>query len=439
MKSTPLAIVILAAGKGTRMKSPLPKVMHELAGMPIISLLIQQVSTLNPKKIIVVTAPDQHDLRDLVKPHESVIQQKQLGTGDAARAALPALKGFKGNVLILLGDEPLVPLNVLEEMAAHDHPSVMAIIPDSPYGLGRIVTDQRGALDAIVEEKDCTDEEREILICNGGNFCISSNDLERWLGKLDDKNAQKEFYLTDIAKIAAGEGKKLDVFTIPIDHAWGINDRAQLAEHEKIIQKMLREKFLREGVGMVDADTVYFQFDTEVGAGSFIEPNVFFGPGVVVEDGVHIKAFSHIEGARIGKNSTVGPFARLRPGADVGTDVKIGNFVEIKKSTIGDGSKISHLAYVGDTVMGKDVNFSCGAITVNYDGFDKFETVIGDGAMVGSNVSLVAPVSIGEGAVVAAGSTITEDVQADALAVARSRGETKPGWAKEFRSKKEKR
>lgn len=208
MTQHPLAIVILAAGKGTRMKSPLPKVMHTLAGRPMISLLIDQVGTLSPDKIIVVTAPDQDNLRALVKPCESVIQAQQLGTGDAVKAALPALEGFKGNVLILLGDEPFVPLNVLEEMAAHDHPSVMAIIPDSPYGLGRIVTDDYGALDAIVEEKDCTPEEREILICNSGNFCIPADDLRKWIAALKNDNAQGEFYLTDIAKIAAAENKK---------------------------------------------------------------------------------------------------------------------------------------------------------------------------------------------------------------------------------------
>ncbi|MCD8498041.1 MAG: NTP transferase domain-containing protein [Alphaproteobacteria bacterium] len=234
---TPLAVVILAAGKGTRMKSPLPKVMHTLAGRPMISLLIDQVKTLEPQKIIVVTAPDQHDLRELVAPCETVIQAQQLGTGDAVKSALPALDGFNGNVLILLGDEPFVPLNVLEEMAAHDHPSVMAIIPDSPYGLGRIVTDDYGSLDTIVEERDCSDEEREILVCNSGNFCIAASDLNRWLAALKNDNKQKEYYLTDIAKIAAGEGKKLDVFTIPIDHVWGVNDKIQLAEHEAILQK----------------------------------------------------------------------------------------------------------------------------------------------------------------------------------------------------------
>lgn len=437
MKHTPsLAIIILAAGKGTRMKSDLPKVMHTLAGQPMISLLIQQVETLNPDKIIVVTAPDQHALRDLVKPHESVIQAKQLGTGDAVKAALPALKKFEGNVLILLGDEPFVPMNVLEEMAQHDTPCVMAIIPDSPYGLGRIVTDKRGALESIVEERDCSDDEREILVCNSGNFCIPASGLRTWLSKLENNNSQKEFYLTDVPKIAAKEGHKFDVFTIPIDHVWGINDRAQLAEHEAIYQKMLREKFMREGVILLDPTSVYFHHDTEIAPDVLIEPHVFFGPGVRVESGVHIKAFSHLEGAYIGKDSSLGPFARLRPGAEIGQDVKIGNFVEIKKSIIGDGSKISHLAYVGDTTMGKDVNFSCGAITVNYDGFDKFETHIGDGAMVGSNVSLVAPVTVGAGAVIAAGSTITENVEADSLAVARSRGETKPGWAKNFRAKK---
>lgn len=438
MAKLPLAIVILAAGKGTRMKSPLPKVMHTLAGKPMISILIDQLGQLNPEKIIVVTAPDQNALRDLVAPHASVIQEKQLGTGDAVKAALPVLKDFKGNVLILLGDEPLVPISVLEAMAAHSDPSVMAIIPPDPTGLGRMVMDEEGQLIEIVEHKDCDEEQLEILVCNAGNFCVPADKLHEWINAIGNTNAQGEYYLTDMPKIAAKNGIAFDVFTVPIDHVWGVNDRMQLAEHERIFMDILRDAHLMNGVRMVDPQTVYFHHDTQIAPDVIIEPSVFFGKGVRVDEGVHIKAFSHLEGAHIGKNTTLGPFARLRPGSEIGEGVRIGNFVEVKKSAIGNGSKINHLAYVGDCTMGVDVNFSAGAITVNYDGFDKFQTVIGNDVMIGSNVNLVAPVNIGDGAFVAAGSTINTDVPADALSIAREKGAIYKDWASKFRARKSK-
>lgn len=432
MSKKPLAIVILAAGKGTRMKSPLPKVMHTLAGKPMISILIDEVARLKPAKIIVVTAPDMKELRELVKPHESVIQKEQNGTGDALKAALPALKGFAGNVLVLMGDEPFTSLDLLKSMAAYNGASAMAIVPPDPTGLGRMITDGDILVD-IVEEKDCSPEQREIFVCNAGNYCFPAEKLTRWLTKLSNRNAQGEYYLTDLPKIAAADGVETKVFAVSIDYTWGVNDRAQLAEHEHIFQSRLREKFLKDGVSMQDPATVYFHHDTKIGANVHIEPNVWFGKGVVIGDNAHIKAFSHIEGATVGKNTTVGPMARLRPGAKIGNDVRIGNFVEIKNSTIGDRSKVSHLGYVGDCIMGDETNFGCGAITVNYDGFEKYQTVIGKGAMVGSNVNLIAPVQIDDGAFIAAGSTITENVPADALSVGRSRNEIREGWAAKFR------
>ena len=438
MSMIPLAVVILAAGKGKRMQSELPKVMHELAGKPMISILIDQVCQLSPEKIIVVTGKDMHDLREIVKPHQSVIQTEQNGTADAVKAALPALEGFQGNVLILLGDEPLVPMQVLEEMAAYDSPSAMAIIPPDPYGLGRMIMDEDGQLIGIVEEKDCDDQQREILVCNAGNYCVPSSKLAEWLEKIGKDNAQGEYYLTDMPKYAAEDGVPFDVFTMPVDHVWGINDRKQLAEHEQVFREMLRDAHVMNGVRMVDPSTVYFHHDTVVAPGVLIEPSVFFGPGVRVEQGVHIKAFSHIEGAHIGANTTLGPFARLRPGSDIGEGVRIGNFVEIKKSSIGNRSKINHLAYVGDCTMGEDVNFSAGAITVNYDGFNKHQTTIGKNVMIGSNVNLVAPLTIDDGAFVAAGSTINEDVPADSLSIARDKPSIREGWATKFRENKNK-
>ena len=436
MLQKPLAVVILAAGKGKRMQSDLPKVMHELAGKPMISILIDQLRQLDPQKIIVVTAPDMEDLRNLVRPNETVIQQNQNGTADAVKAALPALADFEGNVLILLGDEPLVPMQVLEEMAAHDAPSVMAIIPPDPTGLGRMVMDEEGRLINIVEDRDCNEDEREILVCNAGNFCVPSKYLEKWLSGIGNENAQGEYYLTDLPVMAAKDNLAFDVFTVPIDHIWGVNDKLQLSEHERIFRQILRDAHIMNGVQMVDPETVYFHHDTIVAPGAIIEPSVFFGPNVRIEKNVHVKAFSHIEGAHIKTGSVIGPFTRLRPGSEIGENVKIGNFVEIKKSEIGSGSKISHLAYVGDCEMGSDVNFSCGAITVNYDGFDKYKTIIGDGALIGSNVSLVAPVTIGAGSFVAAGSTVNINVPEDSLSIAREKPINHEGWAAKFRKRK---
>lgn len=436
MNTIPFAVVILAAGKGTRMKSDLPKVMHPLAGAPMIKILIDQVEQLNPEKIIVVTAADMDDLREMVKPHTSVIQKEQNGTADAVKAALPELEGFQGNVVILLGDEPLTPMEVIAEMAQHDSPSVMAIIPPDPTGLGRMIMDEDGQLVAIVEDKDCSDEQRETMICNAGNFCVPAVKLHEWIGKIGTDNAQGEYYLTDMPKFAIADGIQFDVFTVPVDHVWGINDRRQLSEHEQIFQQILRDAHLMNGVSMIDPNTVYFQYDTKIAAGVIIEPSVFFGPKVSIDEGVHVKAFSHIEGTHIGKNTTVGPFARLRPDTKIGDDVRIGNFVEVKKSSIGNGSKISHLSYVGDCEMAEDVNFSAGAITVNYDGFNKHLTKIGKNVMVGCNVNLVAPVSIDDGAFVAAGSTINTDVPADSLSIAREKGSIHQGWAARFREKR---
>lgn len=438
MSSTPLAIVILAAGKGTRMKSPLPKVMHTLAGKPMISILINQISQLDPQKIIVVTAPDQDALRTLVAPHHSVIQERQLGTGDAVKAALPALEGFKGNVLILLGDEPLAPIPVLAEMAAHDNPSVMAIIPPDPTGLGRMVMDDEGRLIEIVEHKDCDEEQLEILVCNAGNFCVPSASLKKWIEGIGNQNAQSEYYLTDMPKLAAQDGTSFDVFTVPIDHVWGVNDRMQLAEHERIFMDILRDAHMMNGVRMIDPQTVYFHHDTRIAPDVILEPSVFFGSGVIIEEGCTIKAFSHIEGAHIRKNTSIGPFARIRPGSDIGEGVRVGNFVEVKKSTIGAGSKINHLSYVGDATFGENVNFSAGAITVNYDGYDKFQSHIGKDVMIGCNVNLIAPVKVDDGAIVAAGSTIKHDVPAGALSIARERGTIYQGWARKFHDKKSK-
>jgi bifunctional UDP-N-acetylglucosamine pyrophosphorylase/glucosamine-1-phosphate N-acetyltransferase len=433
MSHTSLAIVILAAGKGTRMKSDKPKVMHELAGKPMINWLIDTCETLNPQKIVTVIGPDMPELAGAVSPHETAVQETRDGTAGALKAALPNLKGFDGTVLVLMGDEALVSKETLEDLISANALAVQGFNTSTPHGLGRMILNDDGTLKEIVEERDCSAEQKQITLCNAGNYAVPADNLAGWLEQIGNDNAQGEFYLTDLPAIAAKDGIATKVIESRWEGPWGVNDRVQLAAHEKKAQTILRENAMKDGVSMIDPDTVYFHHDTKIANGVLIEPNVFFGPDVTVDENVHIKAFCHFEGTHIKSETSVGPFARLRPGAEIGENARIGNFVEVKKSTIGKGSKINHLAYVGDTDMGEGVNFSCGAITVNYDGFDKHKTTIGDNVMVGSNVSLVAPITIGDGAFLAAGSTIAKDVEGDALSMSRRDIETKTGWAAKYR------
>jgi bifunctional UDP-N-acetylglucosamine pyrophosphorylase/glucosamine-1-phosphate N-acetyltransferase len=442
---TPLAVVILAAGKGTRMRTELPKVMHKVLGLPMINWIINTVSSLEPDKIVVVTGAGMDDLVISIAPHGYVIQHEQLGTGDALKAAVPALKGFVGDVLVVLGDMPLLnPASLQRLIAARNIDgdtgiSVLGAQIDNPFGYGRLLMNGDGTLAAIREEKDASDSEKLVNIVNTGAFCLDSRRIERWLLNLNNNNSQGEYYITDLPEVAAKDNMKTRIALVEDPReVCGCNTRFELADLETIAQQMLRESFIDDGVMMQDPSSVYLHYDTQIGKGTFIEPNVYFGGGVVVGEDVHIKAFCHFEGATIGNKATVGPYARLRPGAEIGREARIGNFVEVKKSFIGNRSKISHLAYVGDTIMGEDVNFGCGAITVNYDGFEKHQTMIGDGVMIGSNVNLVAPVSLDNGAFVAAGSTITKDVPADALSVGRPQVKVTHGWAALNRKRKNK-
>jgi len=441
----PLACIVLAAGKGSRMKSALPKVLHEVAGKPLIGWLLDHVGGLNPDRIIVVTSPDAPEVAKAVAPHRTAVQERPLGTGDAVKAALPQLAGFTGDVLILMGDTPLISaatLKALIEKRRFDKKtglSVLGVEFENPPAFGRFVMAPDGSLIKIVEDRDATPEERRIRTCNAGVFCVDGAKLAEWIGRIGSNNAQKEYYLTDLVEIAAKDGMKTRPFITPShDKIHGVNSRAELATLEAMIQKKLRATAMADGATLIDPDTVYFSWDTKLGQDVIIEPGVFFGPGVSVGDNVHIKAYSHLEGASIAAGSVIGPFARLRPGSLIGPDCKIGNFVEIKNAVLGAGVKASHLGYIGDADIGDGVNFSCGAITVNYDGYEKHHTVVGANAMIGSNVNLVAPLEIGEGAYIAAGSTITKDVPADALAVAREKPFIKEGWAAAKRSKKKK-
>jgi len=445
LRKTPLAVVILAAGKGTRMKSNKPKVMHELLGLPMINWLIGSVDELKPDRIIVVTGKGMKDLESAVAPYQTVIQEKQEGTGSALMAAMPALQDFEGDVVVLLGDTPLLSTASMRKLISARHTnaetglSVLGVQMDDPTGYGRLLLNEKGELDAIREEKDANRDEKLVNTVNTGAFCLDSAKIEQWLAKMGNDNAQNEYYITDLPEIAAREGVKTYVaVTKNADEVRGCNTRLDLAYLEKTAQVKMREHLIMNGVVMHDMDSVYLHHDTEIGVGTTIEPNVFFGPKVVVGENVTIKAFCHFENSTIGSDTAIGPYARLRPGSEIGVEVRIGNFVEVKKSVVGNRSKVSHLSYVGDTIMGEDVNFGCGAVTVNYDGFDKYQTRIGDGVMVGCNVNLIAPVLLENGSFIAAGSTITTDVPADALSVERGKAQVREGWVEQYRKRKAK-
>lgn len=431
-----LVIVILAAGRGSRMKSTLPKVMHKIAGRPMISWLIDAAEELNPKKIIVVTAPDMDEVAQVVSPHLVVIQQEQKGTGDAVKPALEHLQGFEGKVLILLGDEPFVDVEVLEEMVKWDGLSVMAVCPDSVEGLGRMIVNDDGTLNRIVEDKDCTDAEREIDICNSGNFCIPGKYLASWLSQLKNENKQGEYYLPDIPQIAEKEGFLTYVVEADVFGVWGVNTRGELAEHEYIAQAMLREEALDAGVTMIDPSTVTLSWDTQFGQDVVIEPNVFFGAGVNIADNVTIHAFSYLEGVIIEEGAEIGPYARIRPQSIIGAGASIGNFIEINRSIIKAGVKAKHVSYIGDTTVGEKSNIGAGTIIANYDGFFKHKSVIGKNVFVGSNSTIISPVKIGDSAIIAAGSNINKDISENAMAIGRSRQENHMGWAREYRKMK---
>lgn len=443
MSKRTLSCIILAAGKGTRMKSDKPKVMHEIAGRPMISWLIDTCEQINPDEIIIVSAPDMPEMQDVIAPHKIAIQTEQQGTGDAVRAALPVMDNKNGDVLILLGDAPLLSVYTLKKLVDTRHDddnvgiSVLGVDLEDPTGYGRLVVDEDDVVGAIVEDRDCDDNQRDITLCNTGAFCVDAAKIREWTDGLATDNAQMEYYITDIPAIALKEGIQTKTYiTHDPEEVFGANTRADLARLEKIAQSELRRNAMLAGATLLDPDSVYFSWDTKIGQDVIIEPHVFFGPKVKIASNVQIKAFSHIEDAEIASGAVIGPFARLRPGADIREDVKIGNFVEVKKATLHKGAKANHFGYIGDAEIGAGTNFSCGAITANYDGYEKHKTIIGENVMVGSNVNLIAPVTIGDGAFLAAGSTISDDVPADALAKERSTQEHHEGWAAKNRESK---
>lgn len=428
-----LAVVILAAGKGTRMKSTLPKVMHKIAGRPMINWVIERAEALEPAHIIVVTAPDMDDVAAAVAPHKVAIQKEQRGTGDAVKPAMEVLKDFDGKVLVLLGDEPFVDIDMLSEMVAHDGLSVMAVVSTSNQGLGRMIVDENGNLDSIIEEKDASDVQKEIMMCNAGNFCFPAKKLSGWLSQLQTNNKQKEYYLTDVPVLAKKEKLPTKIFTVETDISWGINNRAELAEHEYMAQAALREEIMTGGVTMIDPDSVTLSWDTEFGEDVTIEPHVYLGEGVRIADGVTIHAFSYIEGAEIEEGAEIGPFARIRPKSVIGEGASIGNFIEVNRSIIEKNAKAKHVSYLGDAVIGENTNIGAGTVIANYDGFFKHKTKIDKDVFVGSNSTIISPVHVGEGVIIAAGSNINKDIPANAMAIGRSRQENHENWASEYK------
>ena len=436
----PVAAIVLAAGKGTRMKSALPKVMHRVAGRPMVRHVLATLDAVAPQKVAVIVGPEMADVAQAVAPAETTVQHDRLGTGDAVKAARGILEGFTGTVLVLYGDTPLTEADTLRKMVAAREAGAAVVVlgfrPDDPAAYGRLIGEADGTLHRIVEAKDATPDELANNLCNSGVMAIDGAHLFRLLDRITPNNAKGEYYLTDIVGLATGEGLAARIVEGTADEALGVNSRAELALAEAIVQDRLRARAMAEGATLVDPQTVWFSHDTRLGRDVVVHPNVVFGPGVTVGDGVEIKAFSHFEGAMVGDGAIVGPYARLRPGAEIGADAHIGNFVEVKNATIGRGAKANHLSYIGDADVGADSNIGAGTITCNYDGFDKHRTVIGEGAFIGSNSSLVAPVTVGAGAIVGAGSTVSGRVEDDALVVERADRLDKAGWARAFRERK---
>ncbi|UMM63241.1 bifunctional UDP-N-acetylglucosamine diphosphorylase/glucosamine-1-phosphate N-acetyltransferase GlmU [Aristophania vespae] len=416
-----LTAVILAAGKGTRMRSSKPKAMQPLAHKPMVAHLIDSVARLTDK-IIVVIGPDMADLEQAVAPHKVIIQTERKGTG---HAALTASKAFgEGDVIILNADNPLVSSETLASLVKlrRTEKAALTVIGmnlDDPAQYGRLVQNQHGEIERIVEYKDATEQERSITLCNAGMICAPASSLRKWLKDITPHNAQNELYLTDIVGFAAKEGSVL-CLQADQDELVGINSRAELARAEQLLQKKLRLRAMDNGVTLIDPSSVYFSADTIIEPDVLIEPNVFIGPGVTIKTGAHIKAFSHLEGCVVGENSLIGPYARLRPGTICEEGTHIGNFVELKNTTLGRKSKANHLTYLGDSEIGPNVNIGAGTITCNYDGYFKHKTTIGAHSFIGSNTIMVAPLKIDDNTLIAAGSVLTKDVPSGAMAFGRA-------------------
>lgn len=428
--SNNLSVIILAAGKGSRMKSDLPKVMHKVANREMLNLVIDEAKKLKPTNITIVVSEEMQNFQNkIIQTHSEnkisfVLQKERRGTAHAVATALEKLENLQNKLLILYGDTPLISHNTLEKMAEKlDNFSlcVLGFEDEEENAYGRLVVDSKGHLEKIVEFKDASSEERKIALCNSGVIATDGKKIKKLISQVKNNNAAEEFYLTDIVAIAGEMGLKRTFLETEINEVLGVNSKSELAKVENIKQNQIRKKLMDLGVTIIDPNSTYFSFDTEIAADTIIYPQVFFGPKVKIAKNVEIKSFCHIEGAEIAENSVIGPFARIRPQTKIESNAKIGNFVEIKKSHIKSGTKVNHLSYVGDCEIGKNSNIGAGTITCNYDGYNKFNTIIGENVFIGSNSALIAPVKIDDGAVIGAGSVITKDVEKDALALSRAK------------------
>ena len=422
------------------MKSALPKVLHKVAGLPLLGHVVAALRGAGVTRIVVVTSPAGEAVREYAGALgcESAIQHQQLGTGHAASSARDTLADFAGTLLIINGDMPLITSEVISECLkaqARTGLALLAFEPADPGAYGRVLLTPDGFLNRIVEFKDASESERGVTLCNAGCYAADAGKFFHWASLLKNNNAQGEYYLTDVPAIARADGVKCALAMADEVSVTGVNSRAELAEAEGKFQQRRRAELLKDGVTMIAPETVFFSHDTRIANDVEIEPFVMFGPGVTVESGARIRGHSHLEGAAVASGAIIGPFARLRPGAVIGESAHIGNFVEVKNAVIGKGAKANHLTYLGDARVGAGANIGAGTITCNYDGFTKSITEIGAGAFIGSDTALVAPVRIGDGAITAAGSVITQDVAADSLAISRGTLTEKPGWAKAFRDK----
>ena len=434
--------IILAAGEGTRMKSSLPKVLHKIAGLPLVCHVVRQVQSIGKSDIAVVVGRGADEVSSAVKEFSKTaniyLQKERLGTAHAVLSARQMLGENYDDVLIVFGDTPLIEAKSLErardELAHGADIVVMGFITENPSGYGRLI-EKDGKLQAIVEEKDATTEQKKIKFCNGGVMALNGKLALSLLEQIKNENAKKEYYLTDIVKIGVSRELEVKAISIPFENVIGVNTRFELSEAEALWQKRKARELMLSGVTMLRPETVYFSYDTAIDGDVVIEPNVFFGLNVKVETGVVIHGFSHLEGAIVKAQSEIGPYARLRPGAILENSSKVGNFCEIKNAIIGEGAKVNHLTYIGDAVVGGHTNIGAGTITCNYDGFNKWKTIIGENAFIGSNSALVAPVEIGDGAYVASGSVITDQVPENSVAFGRARQINKEGRANALRER----
>jgi len=442
MTSRPLLTIVLAAGKGTRMKSAIPKVLHCVGGLSLLGHVLTAIRGLGEGRTAVVIGPEMDGVRaevEKIAPKAEVfVQEPQLGTAHAVLAARRVIEQHEGDVLVVFGDTPFITPSTLNGLLASlDASTPLAVLgfhAADPNGYGRLIMDGPGQVSAIREQEDATEAEREINFCNSGVMAFRGEQALLLLEAIGSHNAKGEYYLTDAVAIARSMGYRVAAHTCAEEEVMGVNSRNQLAQAEAVFQRRFRERVMAEGATLIAPETVWFSYDTVIGRDVVIEPNVFFGPKVVVEDEVIIHANCHIEGARLRRGAEVGPFARLRPGADIGPRAKIGNFVEVKNVTVEEGAKANHLSYLGDGRVGAGANIGAGTIFCNYDGFFKHRTEVGAGAFIGSNTALVAPVTIGPGAFIGSGSVITKDVPADALALERNEQTLREGWAAKFRT-----